>query len=105
MWKFAKITELIGRGRDSQIWAARIKLPNKNSIERSINHLKSVIDDDQDLKDWNQDPSDDIKKNVVKPLKQAAAVETRRKISEQLQSEVAGVFFSLGSVMNWLITS
>ena len=104
MWKLAKITELI-RGRDSQIRAARIKLPNKNIIERSINQLhppelKPVIDDDQDLKDWNQDPSDDIKKNVIRPLKRAAAVEVRRKISEQLQIEVAGVFLSLGSVMN-----
>ena len=60
MWKLAKVTKLI-RGKDSQIRAARVKLPNKNILERPINYLypleiKSTLPDDQDLSNSNEEP-------------------------------------------------
>ena len=103
MWKLAKVTELI-RGRDSQIRAAKVKLPNKNILERSINYLypleiKSITPNKED----KEELSDSNVEDSSTPIKRAAAVEARNRISRLLRDDqITGVFFcvSPGSVMN-----
>jgi len=58
----------------SQVLSILTSIPSI-TIPRFVGNQKGgvcqllALSDDQDLKDWNVDPSDDLKKNVVRPLK------------------------------------
>jgi len=98
-WKLAKVKEFI-LSRDNQVRSVKVQLPNKNILDRPINHLypleiPSVINND-DLPVIKTSPIADIEDidDQQKQIKRKAAINARAKISEYLRADAVTVTFS-----------
>jgi len=86
--------------RDNQVRSVKVQLPNKNILDRPINHLypleiPSVISND-DLPVIKTSPIVDTEDtdDQQKQIKRKAAINARAKISEYLRADAVTVTFS-----------
>ena len=96
VWKLAKVKEFI-LSRDNQVRSVKVQLPNKNILDRPINHLypleiHSVINND-DLPVTKTSPIADTE-DQQKQIKRKASINAGAKISEYLHADAVTVTFS-----------
>ena len=106
-WKLGRIKSYIF-SKDNQIRAVKVQLPNKNILDRAINHLypleiPSVVNNESEFNVTNNIPVTTDREPLEEPRPvRKAAVEARQKLKDQLQLESTHVIFSFprGSVMD-----